>query len=53
MLGYRKDTKVTIDHYMKAREEEEIKARLLELRKKSRTLIQKENYNVKNRAISK
>ena len=35
MLGYHKDTKVTTDHYMKAREEEEIKARLLELRKRA------------------
>lgn len=34
MLWYHKDTKVTTGHYMKAREEEEIKARLLALRKR-------------------
>ena len=35
MLGYHKDSKVTSEHYVKAKEEEEIKLRLLELRKRA------------------
>ena len=35
MLGYHKDSKVTSEHYVKAKEEEEIKLRLLELRRRA------------------
>lgn len=35
MLGYHKDTKVTAEHYVKGKEEYEIKLRLLELRRKA------------------
>lgn len=35
MLGYHKDTKVTTEHYIKEKEELEIKNRLLELRKRA------------------
>lgn len=35
MLGYHKDTKVTTEHYIKEKEEREVKNRLLELRKKA------------------
>lgn len=35
MLGYHKDTKVTSEHYIKEKEEKEVKMRLLELRKRA------------------
>lgn len=35
MLGYHKDTKVTSEHYIKEKEEKEVKLRLLELRKRA------------------
>lgn len=35
MLGYHKDTKVTSEHYIREKEEKEVKSRLLELRRRA------------------